>query len=141
MLELSDKKKVPVIAVSMTDSELEELEILLKEGEFSNRSDLVRHAVQSLMSEHRKIESVKGVITAVVTALYYKKGQGHNVSAVQHEFRNYLTATVHSHTSEGNCIEVMIVTAKADVIRDFIKKLRAQKKVLKVEVSLIGGHN
>lgn len=141
MLELSDKKKVPVIAVSMTDSELEDLELLLKEGEFSNRSDLVRQAVQSLMSEHRKIESVKGVITAVVTALYYKKGQGHNVSAVQHEFRNYLAATVHSHTSEDNCIEVMIVTAKADVIRDFIKKLRAQKKVLKVEVSLIGGHN
>jgi len=141
VLELSDKKKVPVIAVSMTDSELEDLELLLKEGEFSNRSDLVRQAVQSLMSEHRKIESVKGVITAVVTALYYKKGQGHNVSAVQHEFRNYLAATVHSHTSEDNCIEVMIVTAKADVIRDFIKKLRAQKKVLKVEVSLIGGHN
>jgi CopG family nickel-responsive transcriptional regulator len=141
VLELSDKKKVPVIAVSMTDSELEELELLLKEGEFSNRSDLVRQAVQSLMSEHRKIESVKGVITAVVTALYYKKGQGHNVSAVQHEFRNYLAATVHSHTSDDNCIEVMIVTAKADVIRDFIKKLRAQKKVLKVDVSLIGGHN
>jgi hypothetical protein len=33
----------------------------------------------------------------------------------------------------------MIVTAKADVVRDFHKKLRAQKKVLKVEASLIGG--
>jgi CopG family nickel-responsive transcriptional regulator len=141
VLELDVKKKVPVIAVSMTESELEELEILLKEGEFSNRSDLVRQAVQALMSKHRKIESVKGVITAVFTALYYKKGQGHNVSAVQHEFKDYITATVHSHTSEGNCVEVMIVTAKADVIRDFIKKLRAQNKVLKVEVSLIGGYN
>lgn len=131
--------KMPIIAVSMTDSDLEELEILLKEGEFSNRSDVVRHAVQALMSEHRNIESAKGVITAVVTALYYKKGQGHNISAVQHEFKDNITATIHSHTSEGSCIEVMILTAKADVVRDFHMKLRAQKKVLKVETSLIGG--
>jgi metal-responsive CopG/Arc/MetJ family transcriptional regulator len=130
---------MPIVAVSMTDSDLEELEILQAEGKFSNRSDVVRHAVQALMSEHRSIESAKGVITAVVTALYYKKGQGHNISAVQHEFKNNITATIHSHTSEGSCIEVMIITAKADVVRDFHKKLRGQKKVLKVEASLVGG--
>lgn len=130
---------MPIVAVSMTDSDLEVLELLLKEGEFSNRSDVVRHAVQSLLSHHRNIESAKGVITAIFTALYYKKGQGHAISAVQHEFRDHLTATVHSHTSDGSCIEVMIVTAKADTVRDFLKKLRAQKKVIKVEVSLIGG--
>ena len=139
MLNLSEKKKVPVIAVSMSEPELEELELLLKEGEFSNRSDLVRHAVQALISQHRKLESVNGVVTGVVTALYYKKGQGHNISAVQHEYRDHIAATVHAHTNDGSCVEVMIITAKADIARDFLKKLRAQKKVLKVEISLIGG--
>jgi CopG family nickel-responsive transcriptional regulator len=127
------------IAVSMTESDLEELEFLLREGGFSNRSDVVRHAVKALMSEHRNVESAKGVITAVFTALYYKKGLGHNISAVQHEFKDNITATIHSHTTDGRCIEVMIVTANADIVRDFLKKLRAQKKVLKIEVSLIGG--
>ncbi len=127
------------IAVSMTDSDLKELEFLMKEGEFSNRSDVVRHAVKALMSEHQNIERAKGVITVVFTVLYYKKGQGHKINAVQHEFKDTITATIHSHTSDGSCIEVMIVTAKADIVRDFLKKLRAQKKVMKVEVSLIGG--
>lgn len=139
MLNLSEKKKGPVIAVSMSESELDELEHLLKEGEFSNRSDLVRHAVQALISQHRNLENVEGVVTGIVTALYYKKGQGHNISAVQHEFRDHIAATVHSHTNDGSCIEVMIITAKADIFRGFLKKLRAQKKVLKVEISLIGG--
>ncbi|MFW9806501.1 MAG: CopG family ribbon-helix-helix protein [Candidatus Thorarchaeota archaeon] len=139
MVKSSEKKKVPVIAVSMTNSDLEDLEILLKEGEFSNRSDLVRHAVQALISEHRNMERVKGIVTAVITALYYKKGQGHNISSVQHEYSDIISATVHSHSSDGRCIEVMIVTAKANVVRDFLKKLRAQKKVLKVEISLVGG--
>ena len=130
---------MPIVAVSMTDSDLEELELLLREGEFSNRSDVVRHAVQALMSEHKSIEHTTGVVTAIVTALYYKKGQGHNIRAVQHEFKDYITATLHSHTRDGSCIEVMIVNAKASTVRTFLKKLRAQKKVLKVEISLIGG--
>lgn len=125
----------------MTEEDLEELEFLKKAGEFSNRSDVVRHAVKALMSEYRKIESAQGVVTAVFTALYYKKGQGHNIRTVQHEFKDQISATIHSHTDEGSCIEVMIVTAKADIVRDFLKKLRAQKKVQKVEAHLIGGSN
>ena len=130
---------LPIVAVSMTDYDLEELESLLAEGEFSNRSDAVRHAIQALLSQHRDIESANGTVTAVLIALYYTKGQGHSIRAVQHSFKKYLTATIHSHTSDGRCIEVMIVNAEAEIVRDFLKKLRAQKKVLKVEASLIGG--
>jgi len=127
------------ISISMTKSDLEELEFLLKEGEFSNRSDVVRHAVKTLLSEYRNIESAAGVITAVFSVLYHKKGRGHKISAVQHEFKDNITATIHSHTSDGSCVEVMIVTATAEIVRSFLKKLHAQKKVLKVIVSMIGG--
>ncbi|MFW9770026.1 MAG: hypothetical protein ACFFEM_14490 [Candidatus Thorarchaeota archaeon] len=34
---------------------------------------------------------------------------------------------------------MMVVTAKANEVREFLKKLRAQKKVLKVDVSFMGG--
>jgi CopG family nickel-responsive transcriptional regulator len=130
---------MPIVAISMTDSDLKELEFLKKKGRFASRSDVVRHAVQTLLSEHRTIENVKGNVTAVLTALYAKKGQGRGISAVQHEFGDALTALIHDHTSEGNCVEVMVVTSDADQVRDFLKKIRAQKKVLKVDVSLMGG--
>ncbi|MFW9793268.1 MAG: CopG family ribbon-helix-helix protein [Candidatus Thorarchaeota archaeon] len=130
---------MPIVAISMTDSDLEELEFLQKKGEFANRSDVVRHAVQSLLSNHRTIENVKGKVTAVFTALYAKKGHGQGITAVQHEYGDALTALIHDHTSDGNCVEVMVVTEDAKQVRAFLKKLRAQKKVLKVDVSLIGG--
>lgn len=132
---------MPIVAVSMTDKDLEELEFLQVKGKFSNRSEVVRHALQALISEHRNIELVQGSITAVITAVYYKKGQGHNISSVQHEFREFIAATIHAHTTEGNCTEVMILTADAGTVRDFLKKLRSQKKVMKVDVSLVGGGN
>ncbi len=130
---------MPIVAISMTDSDLEELEFLQKKGKFSNRSDVVRHAVQTLLTEHRTIEDVTGTVTAVFTALYAKKGQRKGISAVQHEYGDVLTALIHDHTSEGNCVEVMIVTSNANQVREFLKKLRAQKKVLKIDVSFMGG--
>ena len=130
---------MPIVAVSMTDEDLEELEYLQTEGKFSNRSEVVRHAVQSLMVEHRNVERAQGQVTAIVTAVYYKKGQGHNISSVQHEFKKFITATIHAHTSDGYCTEIMILTADAEKVREFLKKLRSQKKVMKVDISLVGG--
>lgn len=130
---------MPIVAISMSDSDFKELEFLKKKGRFTSRSEVVRHSVQTLLSEHRAIEKVKGNVTAVFTALYAKKGRGQGISAVQHEYGDALTALIHDHTSEGNCVEVMVVTSDADQVRGFLKKLRAQKKVLKVDVSLMGG--
>ncbi len=130
---------MPIIAVSMTDADLAELKFLQAKGKFSNRSEAVRHAVHTLISEHRSVELVQGSITAVITALYYKKGPGHHISSVQHKYREFIAATIHAHTTEGNCTEVMILNADAGKVRDFLKELRSQKKVMKVDVSLVGG--
>jgi len=130
---------MPIVAVSMTDEDLEELEYLHTAGKFSNRSEVVRHAVQSLMSQHRNVERAQGQVTAIITAVYYKKGQGQNISAVQHKFKKFITAIIHAHTSDGYCTEIMILTADAEKVREFLKKLRSQKKVMKVDISLVGG--
>ena len=130
---------MPIVAVSMTDDDLKELELLQKQGKFSNRSEVVRHALQLLMSEHVNVESAQGQVTAIVTAVYYKKGDGHNISSVQHDYKKFITATIHAHTSDGYCTEIMILTADAEKVREFLKKLRSQKKVMKVDISLVGG--
>ena len=130
---------MPIVAVSMTDDDLEDLEYLQTQGKFSNRSEVVRHALQLLMSEHVNVENAQGQVTAIVTAVYYKKGQGHNISSVQHEYKKSITATIHAHTSEGLCTEIMILTADAGEVRGFLKKLRAQKKVMRVDIALVGG--
>jgi CopG family nickel-responsive transcriptional regulator len=130
---------VPIVAVSMSESDFDELETLQKEGLFSNRSEVVRQAVQKLQSEHQRLEHVEGIVTAVFTALYYKTGKGDGINKVQHEFTEYITATIHAHTTDGRCAEVMIMDAEAEVIRSFLKMLRSQKKVLRVDVNLIGG--
>ncbi len=76
------------------------------------------------------IKGARALVSSIITAV-----SGY----VQHEYREFIAATIHAHTTEGNCTEVMILTADAEKVRDFLKKLRSQKKVMKVDISLVGG--
>jgi CopG family nickel-responsive transcriptional regulator len=123
----------------MPESDLNELEQLQDEGGFSNRSEVVRHALQSLLAEHRNLEGFKGEVTVIVTIIFSEKGKDNYCNRVQHEFNHVISAMMHSHTKDGGCVEVMILAGDANHIRDFIKKLRTQRQVVRVQVNLVGG--
>jgi CopG family nickel-responsive transcriptional regulator len=129
---------MPVIAISMSGSELEELEGLQKEGGFSNRSEVVRHAIQSLLDEHRTLESHSGDITAIVTVVYSEKGKNPDCHSVQHKYNELLKAMIHSHTSDGGCIEVLIVSGDSEEVRGFIKAIRSQRSVSRIQTNPVG---
>lgn len=129
---------MPVVAVSMTESDLQELERLKDSGGFSSRSEVVRHALQSLLAEHRSIENLKGDLTAIFTVLYSSKGKNTVCLDVQHEFNHLLTALMHAHSNDGTCVEVMLVKGPADDARSFLRQLRTQTQVLRVGVDLMG---
>jgi CopG family nickel-responsive transcriptional regulator len=123
----------------MPDSDLEELEQLQIDGGFSNRSEVVRHAIQSLLAENRSLEGFRDEVTVIVTIIFSQKGKDNYCHQVQHEFNRVISAMMHSHTKEGGCVEVMVLTGNADHIRDFIKKLRTQRQIIRVQVTLVGG--
>lgn len=129
---------IPIVAISMPDDDFVELERLQKEGGFSNRSEVVRHALQSLLAEHRTMEGFTGRVTLVVTAMFAPGGKSNQCSKVQHMHNELISAIMHAHSSEGGCVEIMVVTGEADEARELIQKMRALKRVTRVQVSLAG---
>lgn len=130
--------KLPIVAISMPESDLEELEKLQIDGGFSNRSEVVRHAIQSLLEENRALEGLSGEITVIVTIIFSKKGKDNYCHQVQHEFSSEISAMMHSHTKDGVCVEVMVLTGDANRIRLFIKKVRTQRQIIRVQMNLVG---
>ena len=130
---------MPIVAVSMSDSEIEELNALQENGGFSNRSEAVRNAIQSLLAEQRTLETHTGEITVIVTVIYSKRGKSTECHHIQHEFSDILSAMVHSHTPDGGCIDVMIVSGDSYKIRQFIKTLRSQRNVTRIQAYAVGG--
>lgn len=129
---------MPVVAVSMQDSDLGELEKLKDEGGFSNRSEVVRHALQLLLAQHRSLEEAQGQITAILTVSFADSGKDRLCSRVQHDYNHLISAMMHAHTIGGGCIEVLVTKGEADEVREFLQRLRAQKPVEHVRVELFG---
>ncbi|NWF95776.1 MAG: CopG family ribbon-helix-helix protein [Candidatus Thorarchaeota archaeon] len=131
---------MPVVAISMSKEEKAELDALWKEGGFSNRSEVMRHALQSLLSQNRTLEQMRGVVTALV-AVELQRGRSEKAqcSEVQHEFAHLITSSLHSHSTMGGCYEIMIVTGDAEDVRMMVKRLRGSKEVVNIHVNFVGG--
>ncbi len=122
----------------MSDSDLEDLEDLQSEGEFSSRSDVVRHAIRSLLAEHRELEQLAGEISIVMTVSYASAGKDAVCNRVQHAYSSLITALMHSHASDGRCVDVLMTKGSAEKVREFVKNLRSQRHVDQIQITVLG---
>ncbi len=128
---------MPIVAVSMPESDLRELERLRERGGFSSRSEVVRRALQVLNAEHRRLDELAGQVTVIVAVTYSVKGRSATCDRVQHEHTRLLNAVIHSHTCDGACMDVMVATGESEEIRSFVNNLRTQRDVAQIFVNIV----
>jgi CopG family nickel-responsive transcriptional regulator len=129
---------MPIISISLNDQELDALDRLQTEGGFANRSELLRQAVRTLSNELKDLEKTSGKISAVLTIVYGKKGKGIESNFLLHRQAAIIDALLHSHTVNGECIEVIVVNGQAEDIRELVKSLKGNRKIVMVKVAIIG---
>lgn len=129
---------MPIISISLTDQDLQTLDHLQSTGGFSNRSELLRQAVRTLASELQNLETLTGKVSAVLTIVYGKKGKGIESNFLLHKQATLIDALLHSHTVNGECIEVVVVNGPANDIRELVKTLKGNRKIVMVKVAIIG---
>ncbi|MCF2137404.1 MAG: CopG family ribbon-helix-helix protein [Candidatus Thorarchaeota archaeon] len=125
-----------IVAVSMHDSDLEQLERLQKIGGFPSRSEVVRAAIQSLLSEYHVIETLEGDVTLIATILYSER-KSEGCSRAQHKHGHLLSALMHAHSTTGDCMDIMVVKGSSDEIRTFLRELRNERCVTRVLVNVV----
>jgi CopG family nickel-responsive transcriptional regulator len=129
---------MPIISISLNEQDLQALDRLQSSAGFSNRSELLRQAVRSLANELQKIETITGKVSAVITIVYGKKGKGIESNFLLHRQASLIDALLHSHTVNGECIEVVVVNGPASEIRELVKTLKGNRKIVTVKVAIIG---
>ncbi|MFX1510126.1 MAG: CopG family ribbon-helix-helix protein [Promethearchaeota archaeon] len=129
---------MPIISISLNIQELNALDRLQTVGGFANRSELLRQAVRTLANEMQDLEEASGKISAVLTIVYGKKGKGIESNFLLHRQAAIIDALLHSHTVNGECIEVIVVNGQAQDIRELVKSLKGNRKIVMVKVAIIG---
>ncbi len=130
---------MPIVSISISDEDLRALNRLQTEGGFTNRSELLRRALRTLASEVQELDKLSGETSAVLTIVYGKKGKGIESNFLLHRQAQLIDALLHSHTVNGECIEVIVVNGPANEVRKLIKTLKGNRKIHTMKVAIIGG--
>lgn len=128
---------VSIISLSLPNELLAELETMLGEEHSATRSEVIRQAVRMYLTQYNELEKIKGNVTATITVLYEKTEENKELFRLQHEFDDMITAYLHAHLTETDCLEVMVVKGASDRLRSLIDGLKANKPVKQIKFSIM----
>ena len=126
-----------IISLSLPTELLEELDSALGAEKSANRSEVLRQALRSYLSEYKKLEDLKGNIIATISVLYNKEEKNEELFRLQHEFSDMITAYLHSHLTETSCLEVMVIKGSSSRLKELIDGLKANKPVKQIKFSVM----
>jgi CopG family transcriptional regulator, nickel-responsive regulator len=126
-----------IISVSLPKELLEELDAILGEDKSANRSEVLRQAVRSYITEYKELDNLERNIIATISVLYEKKEQNEELFRLQHEFSDMITAYLHSHLTETSCLEIMVIKGSSKRLKSLIDGLKANKPVRQIKFSIM----
>jgi CopG family nickel-responsive transcriptional regulator len=129
--------KMSIISLSLPTELLEELDSVLGEQKSAKRSEVLRQALRSYLTEYKTLNELKGNVIATISVLYNKEEKNEELFRLQHEFSDMITAYLHSHLTETSCLEVMVIKGSSNRLKELIDGLKANKPVKQIKFSVM----
>ena len=127
---LKTKEEVARLGVSLPPQLLKELDDMVGEKGYANRSAAIADMVRATLVEHHE-QKGRGEIAGTITLVF--DHHRHHLQAiltdVQHDHHECIIATMHIHLDHDNCLEVIVVRGPAEEIKGMADALIAAKGV------------
>lgn len=117
-------------SVSLPAQLLHDLDAMMREKGYANRSLAVADMIRDALVEHRQKDDEQE-IAGTVTLVYdhHKRNLPATLIDLQHEHTDVIISTLHVHLDHDNCLEVLVVRGQARAIRKMADALLAAKGV------------
>lgn len=115
--------------VSLESEILDELDQLVANESFPNRSQAIRYLISNY--EVSKKWNDNEIVTGAIVLVYdHKKKELHSkVKALQHAYNCLMLSAQHIHLDENNCIETITIKGKAERLTRLANRLKAIKGI------------
>ncbi len=116
--------------VSVPGDLARQLDEMIREKGFDNRSQAVGDLIRAGLVEHRQNfgdKEIAGTITLVYD--HHKPHVQAALTDIQHDHHDVIISTLHVHLDHHNCLEVLVVRGKAGLIKQIADELIAAKGV------------
>ncbi len=115
--------------VSLDREILERFDKLIKERNYSNRSEAIRDLIREEFVKREWIEGddVAGAIVLIYD--HHRKDLLYKITDIQHNYQRLIISTQHIHLDHDNCLEIIAVRGNPNEVRQLADKLKAIKGV------------
>lgn len=124
------KETVARLSISLPPSLLRQLDAMVREKSYTNRSLAIADMIRAHLVEHRQqfgSEEIAGTITLVYD--HHRPHVQATLTDIQHDHHALIVSTLHVHLDHHNCLEVLVVRGKAGLIKRIADELIAAKGV------------
>lgn len=122
-------QSVKRFGVSLEEDLLQELDKLVIENHFPNRSQAIRFLIKKNIVEE-KWQDNKVVAGAIVLVYDHHKRELQNKSTdLQHDYHDLILSVQHVHLDHHNCLETIAVKGKAQKLIELSEKLIGLKGI------------
>jgi CopG family nickel-responsive transcriptional regulator len=124
------KDGIDRISVSLPSPLVDQMDAMMRQKGYDNRSLVIADMIRAELVEHRQkfgTEEIAGTITLVYD--HHKQQVQATLTDIQHDHHNVVISTMHVHLDHHNCLEVLVVRGRADVIKKIADELIGAKGV------------
>lgn len=124
------RETVRRFSVSLPAQLARQLDQMVREQGYTNRSLAVADMIRDRLVEHRQKfgdREIAGTITLVYD--HHTPHVQATLTDIQHDHHQVIVSTLHAHLDHDNCLEVLVVRGRAGVIKRIADELIAAKGV------------
>jgi CopG family transcriptional regulator, nickel-responsive regulator len=128
--------------VSLEKSLLERFDALIRERQYTNRSEAFRDLIRGEFVK-KAWQQGAGDVAGAITLIYdhHTRDLMAKVTDIQHDFQKLIISTQHIHLDHHNCLEIIAVRGKAREVQRLADALTSIKGVRHGTLSMTGtGH-
>ena len=116
-------------SVSIPDKLYKEFDRYISKRKYENRSEAIRDLIrESFISEEWEAgDEVVGVISLVFD--HHQRKLQDRLTDIQHDYGELVISATHVHLDHHNCLEVIIVRGKAELIQKMADSIKAVRGV------------
>lgn len=126
--------------MSLSSKLLKEFDEILKDRGYNSRSKGIRDALNDYILRYQWMNEMEGKRIGIIAAIYdnHFVGVMGDLTSVQHDYREYINATMHIPMSKKQCLEVIVVKGDANNIRELTEKIMRLRGVEHVKLTSTG---
>jgi CopG family transcriptional regulator, nickel-responsive regulator len=115
--------------VSLEEEVLMELDKLVEDERFPNRSQAIRFLIKKNVVEE-KWAGDQPVLGSIVIVYDHRQKELHKqITSLQHEYHCLILASQHIHVDDLNCLSVLAVKGRPERLENLSNKLKAVKGI------------